>query len=235
MGVDIYVGTLTRYYARDWQTILQQTMPTKMHYFGKNAPKEGETLSQAEVLPLVSAWRAQIAQFTKEHIPGDWNWDESPEVPYWTDKPGWYGHNALRAVALDPRSDRKKKIDKIPQYLPGEWGKLKISATATDYRHVIWPQWWVPLSFAHMFTVPGVGNEPRTIGSIDRLIAELRRLNEATIGADAQKLEWYRRANEFPEKLEDWLIEQAFGFGLAMLMGLAEQAQRNRLPMLLDW
>jgi len=234
MGVDIYVGTLTRYYARDWQTIVQQTMPTKIVYQGKNAPKEGETVDQAKVQQVVLAWRARVESATKEHIHGDWGWDEKPGVEYVTDKPGWWGHNALRAVALDPRTDLGRKLGSVPQHLPGDWGGLKMT-TKTDYGQVIWPQWWLPLKFDGAFTVPSPAGEPKTIGSTETLITELMMLNAATLRADHDKLEWYRRAEELPKKLEDWTVGQAFGFGLGVFLEFAEQSKRRRLPLLLDW
>ena len=236
MGLDIYVGTLTRYYARDWKTIVQQTMPTKVVYQGKNAqpPPADAIADQAEIQRIVTGWRAQVEKFTKDQISGDWNWDEKPGVPYWTDKPGWYGHNALRVVALEPRVDRSQKLGAIPDHLPGEWGGLETAATK-EYRHVIWPQWWLPMKFDHIFSVSSPSSEPKVIGSIDTLIKELKRLNDATIRADAKKVEWYRSSEGLPQALEDWTVEQAFGFGLGVFLRLAEQARSSRLPMLLDW
>ena len=236
MGVDIYVGTLTRYYARDWKTIVQQTMPANVVYHGKNAepPPEDAITDQNEIKDFVIGWRAQVEEFTKDQIRGDWNWDEKPGVPYWTDKPGWYGHNALRKVALEPRTEQRLKLAAVPQYLPGDWGGLD-TTTTKEYRHVIWPQWWLPLKFDQIFSVSSPSGEQRMIGSTDTLFEELRRLNVATLQADEKKLEWYRRADQFPEALEEWSVGEAFGFGLAVFLQFAEHSRRNRLPMLLDW
>ena len=65
MGLDIYTGTLTRYYAHNWKTAVQQWAEENGYTFNRITPDgdpvdDGEELSLAEVLAAVENWRDQI-------------------------------------------------------------------------------------------------------------------------------------------------------------------------------
>ncbi|SCJ07308.1 Uncharacterised protein [uncultured Flavonifractor sp.] len=65
MGLDIYAGTLTRYYSHNWKTVVQQWAEENGYAFnritpdGEPADKE-EEMSTAEVQAAVENWRDQI-------------------------------------------------------------------------------------------------------------------------------------------------------------------------------
>ena len=95
MGLDIYAGTLTRYYSHNWKTVVQQWAEKNGYTFNRITPDgepadAGEELSPAEVQAAVENWRDQIlaaiAQPGQEpYAP----WPEDNEKPYYTDKPDW--------------------------------------------------------------------------------------------------------------------------------------------------
>lgn len=123
MGLDIYAGPLTRYYAGDWQTIIQrigaeQGMEVHVVRPGDPLPKTqpmgpiGRILTKlglrsdppadaperpdnAEVQELVTAWRDTIVNSLRPHMPGAKPWNESMEADYDTDKPDWDGLGAV--------------------------------------------------------------------------------------------------------------------------------------------
>ena len=65
MGLDIYAGTLTRYYSHNWKTITQQWAEENGWGFQKITPDgepadNEEELSPAEIQAAVENWRDQI-------------------------------------------------------------------------------------------------------------------------------------------------------------------------------
>ena len=65
MGLDIYAGTLTRYYSHNWKTVVQQWAEENGWGFQKITPDGGaadneEEMSPAEVQAAVENWRDQI-------------------------------------------------------------------------------------------------------------------------------------------------------------------------------
>ena len=65
MGLDIYAGTLTRYYSHNWKTVVQQWAEENGYTFNRITPDgepadDEEELSPAEVQAAVENWRDQI-------------------------------------------------------------------------------------------------------------------------------------------------------------------------------
>ena len=65
MGLDIYAGTLTRYYSHNWKTVVQQWAEKNGYTFNRITPDgepadDGEELSPAEAQAAVENWRDQI-------------------------------------------------------------------------------------------------------------------------------------------------------------------------------
>ena len=65
MGLDIYAGTLTRYYSHNWKTVVQQWAEENGWGFQKITPDgeaadNEEEMSPAEIQAAVENWRDQI-------------------------------------------------------------------------------------------------------------------------------------------------------------------------------
>ena len=65
MGLDIYAGTLTRYYSHNWKTVVQQWAEENGYSFNRITPDgepadNEEEMSPAEVQAAVENWRDQI-------------------------------------------------------------------------------------------------------------------------------------------------------------------------------
>ena len=105
MGLDIYAGTLTRYYAHNWKSAVQQWAEENGYTFQKITPDgaavdDEEEMSPAEVQDIVENWRDQIlaAIAAPGHEPYT-PWPEDNEKPYYTDKPDWDAFGAMLLVA----------------------------------------------------------------------------------------------------------------------------------------
>ena len=65
MGLDLYAGTLTRYYSHNWKTVVQQWAEGNGYTFNRITPDgepagNEEELSPAEIQAAVENWRDQI-------------------------------------------------------------------------------------------------------------------------------------------------------------------------------
>ena len=105
MGLDIYAGTLTRYYSHNWKTVVQQWAEENGWGFQKITPDgeaadNEEEMSPAEIQAAVENWRDQILSAISR--PGQEPyapWPEDNERPYYTDKPDWDAFGAMLLVA----------------------------------------------------------------------------------------------------------------------------------------
>ena len=101
MGLDIYAGTLTRYYSHNWKTVVQQWAEENGYTFNRITPDgepadNEEELSPAEVQAAVEDWRDQIlTAISQPNQPPYTPWPEDNERPYYTDKPDWDAFGAM--------------------------------------------------------------------------------------------------------------------------------------------
>lgn len=145
MGLDIYAGTLSRYYSHNWKTVVQQWAEENGYGFSRVTPDgeaadEGEAPSPAEVQEAVENWRDQIlaaiAQPGQEpYAP----WPEDNERPYYTDKPDWDAFGAMLLVAACHTYD-----EPMPPTVEKNWDfgeHLLVARLASDEERV-----WSPCS-----------------------------------------------------------------------------------------
>src|SRR5579872_6323008 len=91
VGLDIYVGSLTRYYSGDWEMVAQKAareLGLELTVVRAHDPEDAIRDPEA-IRPVVLAWREQLSEALAESITDKLDWDESQEAPYFTDKPTW--------------------------------------------------------------------------------------------------------------------------------------------------
>ena len=78
MGLDIYVGSLTRYFTRDWKTVVQQLAERgeipQVQLARANEPKDVVT-DPEQIRSAVVAWRQGLSAGLASNLasPLDWN------------------------------------------------------------------------------------------------------------------------------------------------------------------
>src|SRR3954471_11068140 len=102
MGLDIYVGPLCRYYAGDWETVVQRRAREQGIALNvvRAQPASADALRDPkDTLPIVTAWREGLALALKDEGVSLF-WQEQPDGIYFTDKPAWdcYGDLLLWAA-----------------------------------------------------------------------------------------------------------------------------------------
>jgi hypothetical protein len=118
MGLDIFVGTLTRYYSGQWETVVQQAFADDDDIgvlVVRPSSPDAETDPEA-IRPAVLEWRRQLSDAFGAHLQEPLDWNESPEAPYFTDKPGRRCFNALVS-----------------------WAEQHSGRTSTAFRHLCGP------------------------------------------------------------------------------------------------
>lgn len=82
MGLDIYVGSFTRYYAGDWDLAaarvareLGATFEVVRQHNPPDAIRDPEAIRS-----IVLEWRSGLAESLASHLPDPLDWDESPDA-----------------------------------------------------------------------------------------------------------------------------------------------------------
>ena len=239
MGLDIYAGTLTRYYAHNWKTVVQQWAEKNGYTFNRITPDgepadDGEELSPAEVQAAVENWRDQI--LTAIAQPGQepyTPWPEDNERPYYTDKPDWDAFGAMLLVAACHTYDEPVSPTVEKNWDFGE--HPLISRLASDEERV-WSlfrgaTWWLPLSDAFFFQAP-LPNQLAWQADEDTILdwADTEGYPvDGTVGSDGQ----YSKA-DIPEHTE-YNTESLAKFAFSMFWRAMRFAEEQQVPILLDF
>ena len=241
MGLDVYVGPLTRYYTGNWETILQQATKGSdipLRISRANPPKQGwfaRLLDQfrprgpAAAARAVRRWRDRLRM---ELGMPDLDWNEYPEAEYVTDKPAWdcYGALVLWAAYDElPNAKRRETAndwDKDPAYLTSRMNPH------SRYPHLIADtELWLPVEFRVPVRTAAIAGDSIVVGSSVRLLAELRELNSRTWNAgDQQASQWRYDGAKFGGPLES-----SARFAFSIFYKLAKRSVAARLPMKLDY
>ena len=233
MGLDIYVGTLTRYHAGAWKTIVQQTMEAQGVPFKTiRQDASAEAITDLKVIEkAVLEWQSQLSEGLKAQAAASVGWAEGMGPPYFTDKPDWDGYGAVLLLAAY-YAIRKP----VPASVSDEWqldAAIAEAKTRRVYRHLLEPEWWLPFTDDLLFACPTLSGKHVQVGSSVHLRDELRELNAATLGGpDADLARWRRDGPPDPPGSD---LQHAARFGLAILLEMSGRAIENRLPMVLDY
>jgi hypothetical protein len=116
VGLDLYAGTLTRYYSGQWETIIQHSdKATSERTFVLRPPGSLIDTDPNRVQREVLEWRSRVsgdlAGVNALREPLDW--PEDLAQPYFTDKPDWPSFGAM--VLLAAYTDAGERV---PAELP---------------------------------------------------------------------------------------------------------------------
>ncbi len=238
MGLDVYVGTLSRYYTGQWETIVQQygreagmavrvvrPSDARLGFFARIFDRLRPT---PNVHRQVARWQEKLSQLAGTTI----TWDDSENREYFTDKPAWDCYGALLLWAAYEEHGATNFPDTAERWHEDPVYEIAARDGASKYIQLLsGAEIWVPADFARPFDAPTLAGNVAVVGSVPRLHDQLKALNAATWGADADTLEtWRQEGSEFGASL---LKSAQFGF--AVLAGLVELAVQHRLPVKLDY
>ncbi|MBS4916081.1 MAG: hypothetical protein KHZ93_00685 [Clostridiales bacterium] len=206
MGLDVYAGTLTRYYSHNWKTTVQQWAEENGYAFqkitpdGQNAADE-EELSTAEVQEMVENWRDQIlAAISRPEQSPYVSWPEDNERPYYTDKPDWDAFGAMLLVAACHTYG-----EPVPPTVEKNWNFMEhfsIDRLAQDQERIRslfrGATWWIPLSDSFLFQGPLPNGNQAMIGTVGGLQKELVKLNQLVWQADEDTILCWTKTEGYP-------------------------------------
>jgi hypothetical protein len=235
LGLDCYVGTLTRYWTGDWELIAQKVARELGYEFSVIRPANDVEVERdpAVVRPVVEEWRTMLSSQLANHLTAPFDWIEGADAPYFTDKPTW---DCYASLLLWAAYDEQRHLER-PHKTGEEWGldPAYVASTEADYRsrymQLLDVSLWLPCRFGFVFEAEDPTGVTLQIGSSLALLAQLDDLNERTWNADKDLLEVWGR--ECPEYGSD--LESGARFAFALMHRLAAQAAEHRLPMRLDW
>src|SRR5579862_4337734 len=177
MGLDIYVGSLTRYYSQQWETVVQRWARENGYtvtVVGRESSHASVT-DPSQIEPVVHAWRALVSRRLSGSLSQPLDWQDDMSRPYFTDKPDWDGWGALMLWAAHA------EMPSVP--LPVEFPENCFDAPLfhtwrsrpqeTFVRAVLNCGWWLPGDDRFVFEMEDVASRNRIMGFGSQLLDEL--------------------------------------------------------------
>jgi hypothetical protein len=238
MGLDIYVGPLTRYYLGDWETVIQRLgrergMPVKVVRPQAAEENVRPALTAEEATELVIQWRTALTESLASNLEEPLSWMESADGEYFTDKPAWDGYGSLVMLAAYEEHPElpRPKISSADFPNDAAWKASTAEGFRSRYTTILQPELWLPCRLPFAFRAPDAAGNVVWIGSSRSLLDQLRALNEATVRGTREQLAQWRREN-FDQGAS---FEEGSRFGLAMFTELAEKSVLLGQPMKMDY
>ena len=209
MGLDIYAGTLTRYYCGNWKNMVQQWAEACGHEYHVIRPNDNqgddEEPDEAEVQAAVEQWRNLLIESVMPPGSGaDEQWPENNTAPYFTHKPDWDAFGALLVTAACARYG-----EPIPQSVEKNHDFMEhpLVLKAAEDTEKVWSLFrgatmWVPLSRPLLFNGTLVNGSECTISTLAALRLELEKLNSMVWQADEATVAGWKDTEGYPADLE---------------------------------
>lgn len=258
MGLDIYAGTLTRYYAYNWKTAVQQWAEANGYAFQKitpdGQPADEDDLDFSAVQQIVESWRDQIlAAITQSEQQPYTPWQENNVKPYYTDKPDWDAFGAMLLVAACHTYK-----EPVPSTIEKGWdymGHPCIARLAADPER-IWSMFrgatlWIPVADSFMFQAPLPNDNTAMIGTLGALRKDLERLNEIAWKADEKTILNWCQTEGYPadviagpngqfnkadmQEHTQYDTESLAKFAFSIFWQAMRFAEEQQVPILLDY
>src|SRR6266436_1377953 len=198
MGLDIYVGSLTRYYAGDWETVVQhhaRETGVSVRVVRSNESEDAVTDPQV-IRSAVRKWMHDLSIGLGDNLAAPLDWDESVESPCFTDKPAWdcYSSLLLWAAYLE-HPDLARPAACIEDWTADEAYRRSSSEDfKTKYPMLLRnTEMWLPADFDFTFAAEDLSGSTVNFGSVIGLRDELSEINDRTWRADGATLETWRR------------------------------------------
>jgi hypothetical protein len=236
MGLDVYVGSFTRYYAGNWETIVQRIGREQgfdVEVVRANAPADAVT-DPNEIRAAVLSWRDQLSQGLATNIDCPLDWDETSDAPYFTDKPAWDCYSSLLLWAAYCEHPKLSRPFVCVEDLASDAAFQRSTdlSFATSFPQLLRDvEIWLPHDFSFTFRAADPAGGEVYFGSSFALLKQLEDLNRRTWNAtDVVLTQWRHDGADRNSPLE---VGAQFAFSI-MLM-LARKAVAHRLVMKLDY
>jgi len=221
MGLDLYVGSLTRYYMGSPVAVIeqmarQQRVPYAIVHDARG-PDSGQEFEPV-VRSAALAWREGLRQQLDGRLDEPLDWDESPGGPCYTDKPGWDAYGGVLLLAAHQEYPELP----LPHEVSADWADDPAylasleTGSGSRFDQVLIPDLWLPCRFGFTFRTRDLTGQEIEVGSIAMLRTQLEALRAA------------HHADPSPLAV---IAHRA----LAVIRRMADRATRHGLPMKLDF
>jgi hypothetical protein len=258
MGLDIFAGTLSRYYSRDWQTVVQSAGGLIVYPDG-----EPEKVSFEDAHFVVDEWRKSLNIRIDKLQSNQLVWNEELSTPYFTDKPdfeGWLSLQLWAAYVEEPEA--KRPLGRVDDAVLGQdkvYQRAISKSSPNPLVATLRCELFVPSELTFLFEAELPNGRQAWIGTTSALRAVLHTINvkswqvtpkdleewmisglPADVAVEISKRSWSdffflnKRARIFSTAGPD-RMQQAAKFGFGVFKKAIDFSDEKNVPIILDY
>jgi hypothetical protein len=201
MGLDIYVGTLTRYYKHNWKTVVQQMAERLGIKCNIIRAYEEIEVTIERVLSDTKNWEEQLLKsiFTNGEPFPPWT-EDYDTTPYYTDKPDWDAIGALMMYVAYKfcKQPLPETIPKNYDFFNDEYVKKAILDEKLVFSLLQGDGWWAPFDDTFMFHFPLMNGKEMYFGTSGLLKKELESINKMEWKASEEEIIQWNKTEGYP-------------------------------------
>jgi hypothetical protein len=228
MHVDIFVGTLTRYYSTEWQN--SRTRAGHRSPFGPQRSAANDiVIDPVELQGKIAVWLEEANDKLRERLKDPLSWREGMLQPHFSGElglGGYFGMTLLAGYTLFPHLQRPSvytsKLEGDPAY---------DTAAKAEKKDALWEILncgiWYPGNFSTIIGMKDPSGAPILAGSIDLLWRAVEHLNEVNWGASPETITTWR--SRVPNETDTFETQTQFGF--ATFYEMCRLAREHHLPL----
>lgn len=199
MGLDIYAGTLTRYYTHNWKTVAQLFAEENGINFQTIRCQQEDDLSSEELKEIVIQWRDTIIKGLNLNPIPLWN-EDFDITPYYTAKPDWDALNALLLYIAAKYTEKEvpktiqKNFDVYNHPIVKEFIESK------DFLLSLFDGngWWLPIEQNIIFNYVLPNSQKSPLSTSTLLLEELKRYNTFEWNANRETIISWSSTEGYP-------------------------------------
>jgi hypothetical protein len=233
MAVDVYVGTLTRFYTHQWENVVQKMAREGGSNYVAITPqalKDNGGSNPNEVELAIQRWQRNVSDALCNAGGSEIAWPEGMQPPWFSDRIGWEPLFAVRLwAACIELGKAPPKI--VPQDMASDPVLNQCLADPAKYELTAFvsAQFWLPAEFVFFAKFQSPTGEEVGVASIDALLFALEKINEQSWRTQEWRA-WLK--DDFPDRS---VLEAPAKYGFAVLASMAVEAKTNHLPMVLSF
>lgn len=207
MGLNLYSGSLTRYYAKDWE-------PVHINPFGRDPSKKSaldpstygqvfDSMDSEAICAKTIQWRDRIIDIASTTLDNEiYPWMEGADTGYYTNNLTWESYFGVMMCAISGvyRRPLPQWIDPNQPIHHDELFKKAYGDRTNPVSYLLRTDWWLPSKDFFVFNTQSPDGTRKTVASTTALAGWLTQLNKSYFQATDDVLQRWR-LSEGPQRL----------------------------------